>query len=75
MLLDIGSDYFVTSLANLTLFQQFNVNDTSLIQTIQLDNKRISYGSPNVVCTYDNANNNLCLFNNTQKEVGPMCAH
>ena len=35
----------------------------------------MNYGSVDVVCTYDNGNNNVCLFTGEVFEIGQMCAH
>ncbi len=61
-LLDLTPDYFVLSLLTNTTYQVFRGDGSQLLNTISINNLRLSYGSTQVICTYNANLNNACLF-------------
>jgi len=40
-----------------------------------MDGQKMSYGSKDAICTYDNMNNNKCILDGKIVNIGGMCAH
>lgn len=75
VLLDKTPEYFVLSKPDLTSFQVFNGDGSQLLETISLQNAKMTYGSTDAICSYDLVKKNVCRFQGVVYDVGEMCAH
>lgn len=57
-------------------YQIFTGDGSKVTRDVDIDDgTKMSYGSTNAICTYDNEDKNKCIFMGTEYDMGQMCAH
>lgn len=73
--MDKTPDYFVLAQPDMTSLQVFSGDGTTLQETISINGAKMTYGSVDVICTYDLGRNNICRLKGVGYDMGDMCAH